>query len=53
MEGTGWLQHVLMLLGYHCVPLLCDKWTIQPGFKALCPRKEGRIAGRGVTVIKV
>lgn len=48
MEGTGWLQCVQMLLGCHCLPLLCDKWTIDPGLKAPCPRKKGRMAGRGV-----
>lgn len=47
MEGTGWMQRVQMLLGCHCAPLLCDKWTIHPGLKAPCPRKEGRMAGRG------
>lgn len=42
MEETGWLQHVQMLLGCHCAPLFCDKWTIQPGLKTLCTGKDGR-----------
>lgn len=48
MAGTGWVQDIQMLLGCPCAPLLCDKWTIHPGLKAACPRKEGRMAGRGV-----